>query len=365
MALDLAVKPPKPTPDPFAAMGGGVQLPGGGWAPANHPDAAAAPPPPQTDTPTAAPPAPTPDPFQGNGVQLATGQWVPKDHPLAQGANAPASPAQVQGVFSQALMDELSMPPAAPASPDPFAAQGGGVQLPNGGWAPANHPDAPPQPLPAPTVPETTPVTTPATAEPDPNADITQALHDAIVSMLKPGEMGDMADDPRAAAFRVAQKRSYDRARAQAAESAAQSGMTGTGGFEGAMRGLEQSRGESEAAYEAGLVGEELNARRTQLTQALGLAQSMGDRDAQIQLQRELAQLNAQVQREGYGVTTRGQDVQKYGIDTSAMLDRLQQELQRYGLDLNDARTRDALGFDYTKLQAMMNEAAAMKGLDY
>lgn len=89
--------------DPFASMGGGVKLKSGGWVPKDHPlaqqeqqgqtatapaDTYAAPAPaaPAVAPPTAAPA--TNDPFAsiGGGVQIAGGGWVPKDHPLAQSA---------------------------------------------------------------------------------------------------------------------------------------------------------------------------------------------------------------------------------------------------------------------------------------
>ena len=62
----------------------------------------------------------------------------------------------------------------------------------------------------------------------------------------------------------------------------------------------------------------------------------------------------------GVDTSRRGQDIQEYGINTSAELDRLQQQLSRYGLDLNDKQTAQRLGFDYAQLQALMNRNAVL-----
>jgi hypothetical protein len=132
----------------------------------------------------------------------------------------------------------------------------------------------------------------------------------------------------------VAQRRNQDRARAQAAESANQTGLAGTGGFGGALRNLDQARGESEASFEAGIAGQMMEDRRAELTTLLGI-----------------------------DTTRRGQDIQKFGITTSAELDRLQQQLSRYGLDLNDKQTAQRLGFDYAQLQALLNRNALLDAI--
>lgn len=424
MALDVnmtgGVKPPKKTPagpDPFAAMGGGFQKDDGGWVPMDHPEAQAAmtpaPPPPTTaPAPTAGAPATTPapapatasqvqdvfrdslveqlsataDPFaaMGGGVRLPNGGWVPKDHPDAQQAGQPATVEGTGGIK------------APPVSGDPFTAMGGGVQTPSGGWVPNNHPEAQ-SAAPAPVTP--TPVT-PAPAAPAPvtpapvaanpqtpaaptsNA-IGDAFRTAVLAQLERGQqpVGDVENDPRAAAFRVAQRRNYDRDRAQAAESAAVNGFTGSGGFDGTVRGLNQQRAEAEAGYEAGLVGEQMAERRAELMNAMAMASALGDRESAADLQRELATLDATVRREGYdvsrreqdidaalqregfGVTQRGQDIQRFGIQTSADLDRADQVLRRYGLDLNDKQTAQRLGFDYAQLQELANRQAVLAAL--
>jgi len=347
MALDLnmtgGVKPPKKaqTPDPFAAMGGGVQKADGGWVPQDHPEAqgvTAAPAPPMAAAlaPTAAPAPP-------------------------QAASGAASPQDVQSVFRTSLIEQMN------ASPDPFASQGGGVQV-DGGWVPKDHPlaqGATPTAAPAPVQSEPTRMAPVAEDAPTSTEGIDQELRAAILQQLRgnPEQSMDVANDPRAAAFRLAQRRNQDRTVAQAVEDAAYGGRLGSGGFEGDMRGINQARAESEAGFEAGLVGERMAERRAELTQAMAFAQALGDRESAADLQRELAQIDASLQREGYSVTQRGQDVQRYGIDQSANLDRLDQELRRYGLDLNDKQTSNRLGFDYAQLTELANRQAVLAAL--
>jgi hypothetical protein len=159
------------------------------------------------------------------------------------------------------------------------------------------------------------------------------SVRERVLALLE-GTTGNVENDPRAAAFRVAQRRNQDRMRAQAAESAGQSGLAGTGGFEGAMRGLDQARGESEASFEADIANQQMADRRDELMGLLGI-----------------------------DTNRRGQDIQKYGINTSADLDRLQQQLSRYGLDLNDKQTAQRLGFDYAQLQELANRQAVLAAL--
>jgi hypothetical protein len=132
------------TPDPFAAMGGGVCY-NGGWLPPGMTPGAGAPPP---ATPPAVPIAPAPlsgggggcvgpDPFAPmgggvcyNGGWLPPGMVVPNNPvtpPPAPPATPPATPA----------------PPASAggtcATPNPFAGLGGGTCY-NGGWLPPGMP---------------------------------------------------------------------------------------------------------------------------------------------------------------------------------------------------------------------------------
>ncbi len=100
--------------DPFEAMGGGVRLPDGSWVPKDHPAAAAqsgmstsqqpaaetAAPSTNTAASSGTPAPPTPDPFaaSGGGVyNYDTGGWVPKDHPSAAAAQATAPGAAASG----------------------------------------------------------------------------------------------------------------------------------------------------------------------------------------------------------------------------------------------------------------------------
>lgn len=265
-------------------------------------------------------------------------------------------------------------PPKPTTTPDPFESMGGGVQMDDGGWVPTDHPLAeqkrnmtPAPPPPSAAAPAQTAAPAPPAAAPvaSPQQQVQDVFRNSLMEQLQAPAVDpmDAQSDPRAAAFRVAQKRNYDRDRAQTAESAAVNGLSDTGAFQGAVRGLGQQRAESEAAFEAGLVGERMTERRAELANAMAMAGALGDRESAAALQRELASLDADVQREGYGVTREGQQIQRYGIDRSAELDAADQTLRRYGLDLSNKQESNRLGFDYASLIEQANRDAVLAAL--
>lgn len=152
------------TPDPFAAMGGGTCW-GGGWFPPGSSVPASAAVSPAPAAVAAVVPAAqavsdgtclTPDPFaaMGGGVCLNSG-WLPPGS-----APAPAAPVAVPVVTTPAPVGASTVVPAPAAAmtcttSDPFAAMGGGTCV-NGGWLPpgaqipaAVAPTAPAAPTPA------------------------------------------------------------------------------------------------------------------------------------------------------------------------------------------------------------------------
>ena len=130
------------TPDPFSGMGGGTCY-NGGWLPPGMPIPAGATPPPAAPAPPPTPaPAPassscaTPDPFAAiGGGTCYGGGWLPPGMPVpADAVPSPAAPPAPAPV-----------PPPAPPSvgtcstPDPFTVLGGGTCH-NGGWLPPGMP---------------------------------------------------------------------------------------------------------------------------------------------------------------------------------------------------------------------------------
>jgi hypothetical protein len=91
-----AAPPPNPS-DPFTAMGGGVQLPGGEWVPKDHPLAA-----------TAGPAAPAPAGPAG-AAGAPTSQAGVLNTPAVAGAQTQqGAPTTVAGAFQQALVNRLA-----------------------------------------------------------------------------------------------------------------------------------------------------------------------------------------------------------------------------------------------------------------
>lgn len=80
-----------------------------------------------------------------------------------------------------------------------------------------------------------------------------------------------ISGDPRVAAFRLAQQRSEERGRAEAAAQFGETSPLESGAFRGELGKLRERRGEAEGAFEAGLLGEEMGARRQARQAALGL----------------------------------------------------------------------------------------------
>lgn len=128
--------------------------------------------------------------------------------------------------------------------------------------------------------------------------DLQGILRDKLLQLM--GDRGpiDASNDPRATAFRNAQSRGLERQRQALAERAAASGQlqggVGSGAFDTELQGLRENASENAANYEAGLVDDEVQARRQQLMQALQMADAIGARSESAALQRELAQLESQ-----------------------------------------------------------------------
>ena len=82
--------------------------------------------------------------------------------------------------------------------------------------------------------------------------------------------------------------------------------------IQGERRMAAERAGQATGGFEAELIGKELVARRQEISEALQLMGGVLSRDQQAALQRELAQLDAAIRREGLEVQKRGQDI---GLD--------------------------------------------------
>lgn len=100
-------------------------------------------------------------------------------------------------------------------------------------------------------------------------------------------------------ASRVQERRQGDRARAAMMERRAASGLTGGGGTDTGILGIEQGIGERLGGLSANLVREAQINRAQEIMQALTIGQGRIDAESSRALQAELAHLQAAIQREG------------------------------------------------------------------
>ena len=128
-------------------------------------------------------------------------------------------------------------------------------------------------------------------------------LREAITRLMGRAEqpVGNMAGDPRALAFSGARQAGAQRERAKLAERAAFQGLNpggqGSGAFESGAAGINQQASRDIAGQQAGLVGEEMQARRQELISALQIASAVGARDQEAQLRLQLANMDESFRR--------------------------------------------------------------------
>ena len=169
-------------------------------------------------------------------------------------------------------------------------------------------------------------------------AQIQATMRDALLRMMAQGqEPVDMTNDPGAATYRNAARREQRQGRDALAERAAflglNSGGQGSGSFESAIEGQEQDVRRDIAGYEANRATTELQNRRGLLVQALQMAQALGARTEATDLQRELAQLDAQLRQQQLG----------FGYA---------------GLGQQQGQFEDSMGFNYANLLANLNRGS-------
>lgn len=204
---------------------------------------------------------------------------------------------------------------------------------------------------------------------------------------------------PQSQAFAAAQERYGAKRRAELALQASRGGWGNSGGFDQRADAITEGIGQAVGANDAALIGQKMDARRQQLQQGIAAASQLGMADEANNLQRQLANLNAQVQTRGQDIDQRGQNLQnnlanldastriylgdlnaqmqREGYSTQERLARMDAELKRQGIDLQgrlgdlDAALRnrqidlgyDTLGLDAAKTQAGLNRDALLAGL--
>ena len=190
--------------------------------------------------------------------------------------------------------------------------------------------------------------TTATTAQQLGGATVQTAFRDQLLNQLRQDPNAVSLQDPALAAqtraFSDAQQRAIARQQQSAAEQAFAAGAGGTGAYKTDLAGLQQQRGEAEAQYGAGLLGEARNQRMQELYNALGLARDTLAGGEDVQLRN--AALQAQTSLGQGDLALRGQ------------LGRGQLGLGLLQALLGDRQAANRLGFDVGAFNANLNQSA-------
>jgi len=143
---------------------------------------------------------------------------------------------------------------------------------------------------------------------------------------------------------RVGNQRAAERRRSSAAERAAQEGWGTSGAFDTEIDKILADQGMADTSFEAQLARDSVNRDRDEIMQALGIGAGLTGQGMSLTQQRQLAELDAQLRREG--------------LSLQALLGKGQIGNQLLGLLLNSQLGNDKLAFDYADLIARMNSGA-------
>lgn len=126
------------------------------------------------------------------------------------------------------------------------------------------------------------------------------AFQQALVNRLAPGPLNAQSPEvaPALQANRLAEQRGAERQRAQLAQSAAYNGTQGVGG-DARLLGIEQDRAQREGQFAGNMMHQAGRQRQQDITAALALGGQMLTDQDKMKLQKELADLDAQLRREG------------------------------------------------------------------
>ena len=173
-------------------------------------------------------------------------------------------------------------------------------------------------------------------------------FRDALLKQLSQDPNAITLQDPALAAqtraFSDAQQRAIERQQQTLAEQGFAGGTLGTGAYRQDLAGLQQQRGESEAQFGAGLLGEARNQRMQELYNALQLGQGQITSDEDLALR--LKALQSQ--------TALGQS----DLALRSTLGRGQLGLGLLQAMLGDRQAANRLGFDVGAFNANLNQSA-------
>jgi hypothetical protein len=266
---------------------------------------------------------------------------VPPDHPLAAGATGTgtgSTTGTTTGTTNTNAGGALGIPPIEP--PDPLQ-----------GWE--------------------DPMTT----------EVRQQLLDLMARANDTPSIDDPTIAPQADAYAAAQERSRRGLVGDMAERLSAKGLGSSGAADSTLRGSHETMGQNVGEFNAGLLGDEQDARRADLKSALGLASNLGMTKEAHQLSRDLAglddevrtnlaNLDSKLRQAGLSMTERlaimENELRKLGIEVQGNLGNLEIALRRElgfgGLNLGllnallgNQQFNDNLGWDMDKFVANSN----------
>ena len=131
---------------------------------------------------------------------------------------------------------------------------------------------------------------------------IRQLLLERMGQMKGQPSINDPELAAQSGAYRRSQQRAGDNERAMLAERAAQNGLLNggqsSGGFDTALQGVHERIGENTSAFDAGLVGNEVQARRAEMQQLLNMALQSGDAESARELSMALSKMDLEYRRQ-------------------------------------------------------------------
>lgn len=235
---------------------------------------------------------------------------------------------------------------------DPFAASGGGTYV-NGGWIPNNNPDEIARaktaagigaaPAAAPATPTPAAPGAPGAPAADPNAPpatVNDAFRKALLDRLnKPvtSSLDDPALKAQSSAYGLQQQRAKERDREALAGRAAATGQSSDlasgGAFNEGLSALEQRQGESQAGFDANLIGNDLQQQRDDLYRYTALAGNTLNADENRALTEKMKNLDLEIQKQQLSQNQSQFDVssalQKLGIQTQGNLGQSDLDLRK------------------------------------
>jgi hypothetical protein len=234
---------------------------------------------------------------------------------------------------------------------------------------PTPAPTAPGTTAPAPTGPQNAQQALTGTPSQAPTT-VAGAFQTALMNKLGSGPVDRNNPElaPALAANRLAEQRAMERNRGLLAERASAQGLDASGGFETGLLGLAQERAGREGQFEGQAVADLARRQSQEIMQALGLTGGLlGQQDQlgfgreELALRDKLAQLQAQLSREG--LSQQGQ-LGNRDLDIRSQLGTGQLNLGLLGLLQNGQQFGQNLGFQSGLASANLNQNALLSLLN-